>query len=109
MAINSLMFLSEMWVLLFTSIIVMISAYLVVLTQSTTCDDAYSCYGQNTSIAETDTDIECGGYFSCAETTQIVAVDSGFIFCYGSYSCFHSQLIHLISTIDSSRHIYCMY
>ena len=66
------------------------------------CYDSYSCALQSL-VAYNNTDINCFGYFSCAQAT-IISTDATFtdannisvsIGCHGSFSCYKSDKIEI--------------
>lgn len=61
---------------------------------TTTCMTAYSC--DSDSIA--DSWVDCDGYMSCSQTSIAANGNLPSISCYGSYSCYQSGYLKVIST-----------
>ena len=85
------------------TVLLLINVSFVVTSADNECHDAYSCY--DLSVYDNDnasTSIQCWGYFSCANATEIQSTSNSDIECYGSYSCYHSQLIQHNDTQESA-------
>ena len=101
--------LENLKILLVMNMIVVIVYVDVILGDSIhQCHNAYSC--DLTSIIDNSTasssNIECYGYFSCAQAITIQSTGSADIYCYGSYSCYQAELIQRTST-TYYKHIDC--
>ena len=73
------------------------------------CYDGYSC--AKTTISDNSTSmswIRCWGYHSCSQSPKIKSDGNVDIWCYGSFSCYKSNLIQHIGT-SYLRGIECMY
>eukprot|EP01083_Nonionella_stella_P273460 927608_1 len=67
-------------------------------TPSVVCSASAAC--QSTTIqSNSDTTIECSGYWSCYDSTM--TIDNGIVYCYGFYSCYYATITS-ISTIICS-------
>lgn len=85
----------------------MVTLHLILLlvapcVTSYNCYDSYSCSLQSLATGN-NSDINCFGYFSCAQTT-IISTDATFtgtsnasvsIGCHGSFSCYKSNIIQI--------------
>ena len=79
-----------------------------ITSQTITCHNASQCVGDSI-ISASFQQIECSGYRSCLNATQIETnrggLDSHSIGCFGSYSCFNAQTIQRNVTTDGE--IWC--
>ena len=80
--------------------------FMFVHVVSKTCDDAYSCFGQD--VSTTNSHLYCNGYQSCAYATTVSLNDVTFnIYCNGAYSCYNATEIHNWGGNAYNNDIYC--
>ena len=72
------------------------------------CLDERECAGDSIDSSYTNEWVACYGYESCTQTTKFEATNENSIRCYGSYSCYLSDLIkYEDDSYDSDSVIVC--